>query len=188
MRVEAMLPVEGMLQQPEKRNSQLDSRPNAVNTILILPHHSMVPPAWCPTTPKCIVALCLRVSFGLSLLFVGVAHYLTISAFRGMVSDDLGVISMLGALWAYILPALMIVGGALLIADKRRDIEAWATGVALGSIPAGMLLKSVIGGLSLADTMPAAINAFVWIITYLLVLRISCCGSGTCEKPAASGM
>ena len=148
----------------------------------------MLNPAWCPKTPKAIVALCLRVSFGLSLVLVGIAHYLTISAFRGMVADGLGVISILGSVWAYILPALMIVGGGLLVADKRRDIEAWATSVALGSIPAGMLLKSVVGGLSLADTMPAAINAFVWIILYLLVLRISCCTSGSCEKPGTVTM
>jgi hypothetical protein len=128
------------------------------------------------------------VSFGLSLLFVGIAHYLTISAFRGMVSDGLGAIALLGSLWAYILPALMIVGGALLVANKRRDLEAWATSVALGSIPAGMLLKSVIGGISLADTMPAAINAFVWILVYGLVVRMSCCGSGSCNKTGTTTM
>ncbi|OGJ61988.1 hypothetical protein A3C37_00600 [Candidatus Peribacteria bacterium RIFCSPHIGHO2_02_FULL_53_20] len=148
----------------------------------------MLNPAWCPKSPKCIVALCLRVSFGLSLLFVGLAHYLTISAFRGMVSDGLGAVSLLGSLWAYIMPALMIIGGALLVADKRRDIEAWATGLALGSIPAGMLLKSVIGGLSLADTMPAAINAFVWILVYGLVVKMSCCGSGACDKTGTTTM
>lgn len=142
----------------------------------------MLNPTWCPSSPKCIVALCLRVSFGLSLLFVGVAHYLTIGAFRDIVSDGLGAVSLLGALWAYILPGLMIVGGALLVADKRRDIASWATGLALGSIPAGMLLKSVIGGVSLADTMPAAINAFVWILVYGLVVKMSCCGSGACDK------
>lgn len=148
----------------------------------------MLNPAWCPKSPKCIVALCLRVSFGLSLAFVGLAHYLTISAFRGMVSDGLGAISLLGSLWAYIMPGLMILGGVLLVADKRRDIEAWASGLALGSIPAGTLLKSVIGGLSLADTMPAAINAFVWIILYILVLRMSCCGSGSCDKSGTTTM
>ena len=148
----------------------------------------MMNSAWCPKSPKCIVALCLRVSFGLSLAFVGVAHYLSISVFKSMVSDGLGAISLLGSLWAYILPGLMIVGGALLVADKRRDIEAWASSVALGSIPAGMLLKSVIGGVSLADTMPAAINAFVWILIYGLVLKMSCCGSGACEKSGMTTM
>ncbi|OGJ66971.1 hypothetical protein A3B61_02995 [Candidatus Peribacteria bacterium RIFCSPLOWO2_01_FULL_53_10] len=105
-----------------------------------------------------------------------------------MVSDGLGAVSLLGSLWAYIMPALMIIGGALLVADKRRDIEAWATGLALGSIPAGMLLKSVIGGLSLADTMPAAINAFVWILVYGLVVKMSCCGSGACDKTGTTTM
>jgi hypothetical protein len=147
----------------------------------------MMNSACCPKSPKGIVALCLRVSFGLSLAFVGIAHYLTISSFPGMVSDGLWKIAFLGTLWAYIMPGLMIVGGVLLTVDKRRDIEAWASSLALGSIPAGMLLKSVIGGVSLADTMPAAINAFVWILVYGLVVKMSsCCGSGTCEKSAQS--
>ncbi|MBM3227712.1 hypothetical protein FJZ27_02500 [Candidatus Peribacteria bacterium] len=142
--------------------------------------------AFCPKCPKLIRATVFRVSFGLSLLFVGVAHYMSFGAFKAMVSDGLGPITLLGALWAIILPALMIVGGGLLVADKRRDIESWATSLALGSIPAGMLLKSLIGGLSLADSMPAAINAFVWILVYGLVLRLSCSANQTCDKPASS--
>jgi hypothetical protein len=142
--------------------------------------------ACCPKCPKTIRATVFRVSFGLSLLFVGIAHYMSFGAFRSMVSDGLGVIALLGSLWAIILPALMIVGGALLVADKRRDIESWATSLALGSIPAGMLLKSIIGGVSLADTMPAAINAFVWILVYWVVLKMSCCAKQSCEKPAGT--
>lgn len=150
------------------------------------PKSIMLNLANCPTCPKKITALCFRISFGLSLLFVGIAHYMSVGVFRGMVADGLGPISFLGLVWAYILPALMIVGGGLMVANQRKDIACWATGVALGSIPAGMLLKSVIGGVSLADTMPAAINSFVWILVYLFVLKINCCsGSGSCDKPAA---
>lgn len=142
----------------------------------------------CPKCPKVIRATCFRVSFGLSFLFVGISHYMSLSDFRAMVADGLGPITLLGSLWAYILPALMIVGGALLVADQRRDIESWATSLALGSIPAGMLLKSIIGGVSLADTMPAAINAFVWILVYGFVLKMSCCAKQGCEKPVGTGM
>jgi hypothetical protein len=133
----------------------------------------------CPKSAKGIAALCLRVSFGLSLLFVGIAHYMNLSMFTGMVRDGLGALSVFGTLWAYVLPALMIVGGALFVVNRYREIGTWAAGVALGSIPAGMLLKSVVSGASLADTMPAAINAFVWLIVFGLVVKMSCCCSGS---------
>ncbi|MDD5751428.1 MAG: hypothetical protein PHS73_02815 [Candidatus Peribacteraceae bacterium] len=129
-----------------------------------------------PTHPQCIAALVLRVSFGLSLLFVGLVHYMNLTAFRGMVSEDLGALSMFGTLWAYILPALMIVGGALFVIGMFPQVAAWAAGVALGSIPAGMLLKSVLSGVSLANTMPAAVNAFIWLFVFFCTVRFwGCC-------------
>lgn len=123
----------------------------------------------------------LVVSFGLSLLLVGVAHYMTMSGFMGMATDGLGALTILGTIWAYVLPALMIVGGGLLVVGMRPDIAAWASGIALGSIPVGMLLKPVLGGVALAEVMPHAINAFVWLIVYVFVIKfISCCGH--CSK------
>ncbi|PIR53423.1 hypothetical protein COU76_01240 [Candidatus Peregrinibacteria bacterium CG10_big_fil_rev_8_21_14_0_10_49_10] len=131
----------------------------------------------CPTNPKGIVALLLRISFGLSLLFVGLTHYMTMGAFKGMTMDGLGALEPLGALWAYILPALMIVGGALLTIGMYTEVAVWASGVALGSIPIGMLLKPVVGGVPLPNVMPAVINAFIWIIVLVLVVKTSCCCS-----------
>ena len=133
-----------------------------------------------PRHPKCIASLVVRVSFGLSLLFVGLVHYMNFAAFKGMVSEDLGALSLFGTLWAYILPALMIIGGALLVIGMFLDIAAWTAGLALASIPAGMLLKSVLSGVSMANTMPAAINAFIWLIVYLIVVKSSagCCSGG----------
>jgi len=133
-----------------------------------------------PTHPKCIASCIVRVSFGLSLLCVGLIHYMTFTAFKGMVSEDLAALSMLGTLWAYILPALMIVGGALFVIGMFMDVAAWAAGLALASIPAGMLLKSVLSGVSIATTMPAAVNAFIWLLVYLVVVKscASCCAGG----------
>lgn len=127
------------------------------------------------------------VSFGLSLLLVGVAHYMTLSDFMGMVSGGLGALTILGTIWAYVLPALMIVGGALFVVGMRADIAAWCTGVALGSIPVGMLLKSVLGGVALGEMMPFAINAFIWMIMYIFVVKFCCCcgcKGGSCESGA----
>lgn len=130
-----------------------------------------------PTHPMCIASCIVRVSFGISLLCVGLVHYMTFTAFRGMVSEDLGALSMFGTLWAYILPALMIVGGVLFVIGMFMDIAAWTAGLALASIPAGMLLKSVLSGVPLA--MQDANNAFIWLIVFLVVVKSSsCCCSG----------
>ncbi len=126
-------------------------------------------------------ALTLRLSFGLSLLLVGVAHYMSLDMFSGMVSDGLGPLTVLGQVWAYVLPALQIVGGALFAVGMYYEIAAWTSGIALGSIPVGMLLKPVLGGVALPDMMPAAINAFIWILGYVLVVKCcTCCSGGSC--------
>jgi len=130
-----------------------------------------------PTHPKCIAALLLRVSFGLSLLFVGLVHYMTFTAFKGMVSENLGALGMIGVLWAYILPALMIVGGALFVIGLFPEIAAWTAGIALASIPAGMLLQSVLTAVPLA--MNEAVNAFVWLLVFFFVVKFwGCCAGG----------
>ena len=135
------------------------------------------------SSPKSAMKLCLRLSFGLSLLFVGIVHYMTLDMFMGMASDGLGPLTFLGTIWAYVLPALMIVGGALFAVSMYDNVAAWASGVALGSIPVGMLLKSVLGGAPLPDMMPAAINGFIWILVYVVVVKCCCCcGTCTTEK------
>jgi hypothetical protein len=101
---------------------------------------------------------------------------------------DLGSIAFLGAIWAYLLPGLMIVGGVLLILGIFLEIAAGAVGLALGSIPAGMLAKSFLAGASISDLMPAAINAFIWMVIFLLVLKFSsCCTGSTCCVGEESG-
>ena len=131
--------------------------------------------------PKVAMKMVFTVSFGLSLLLVGIAHYMSLSDFMGMVSGGLGALTILGTIWAYVLPALMIVGGALYVVGMRPDIAAWTAGVALGSIPVGMLLKTVLGGVALGEMMPHAINAFIWLIIYAFVVKMTCCCKGSCK-------
>lgn len=121
----------------------------------------------------------LRISFGVSLLLVGLTHYMTMTPFKAMVMEGLGPLEPLGALWALLLPGLMIIGGALMAVGMYMEVAAWASGLALGSIPVGMLLKPVVGGVALPDVMPAAINAFLWLIVFVLVVKCSsCCSEG----------
>ncbi len=142
----------------------------------------------CPcdvSTPKGIAALATRLSFGLSILFLGVSHYMTLEGFISMTSAGLGPLTPLGVLWAYIFPGLMIIGGALYVMGMYGEIAAWAAGIALGSIPAGMFIKAVVGGVSTADLMPPAINALIFLLVFHHVARwcSSCtqCGSSPCS-------
>lgn len=128
------------------------------------------------TSPKCTAKKIVRVGFGLALAFVGFAHYQD-PEFAESVGRGLVALESLGMIWGYILPGLMILGGLLLAFGIYANIAAGITAVALVSVPAGLMLKSAIGGIGLDVTMPAAMNAWVWIITLLLVLRKSTCGS-----------
>jgi hypothetical protein len=133
--------------------------------------------------PKTAAMLALRLGFGLSLLLVGVAHYMNLEMFVAMTSDGLGPLAFLGQIWAYVLPALQIFGGALFVVGMYYEIAAWTSGVALASIPVGMLLKPVLSGVALPDVMPAAIDAFIWLIIYALVVKMcTCCGGGSCSS------
>ena len=124
--------------------------------------------------PKCVAGLTLRISFGLSLLFVGIAHYMRLEGLVSMM-DGLGPLTIVGQLWAYILPALMIVGGALFAIGMYTEIAAWAGGLAVGSIAAGMMLQPVLSPVGIADMMPATVNAFIWLLVYYFTVKSACC-------------
>jgi hypothetical protein len=136
--------------------------------------------------PKAAVRLFARIGFGLSLAFVGFAHYQD-PTFAEQVSRGLGVLESVGLIWGYILPAMMILGGLLLAFGVFMETAAYASVIALASIPAGSLLKSAIGGISLSDTMPAATNAVIWIIALILVVKKNSCGS-SCAPGCGCGM
>jgi len=133
-----------------------------------------------PKSSMGIATVLLRVSFGLSLLLVGLMHYMTFQSFKGMTMEGLGVLEPLGMVWAFVLPALMIIGGALLVLGFYLEVGSWAAGIALASIPVGMLLKPVLSGVSLPSVMPSAIDAFIWLIVYFLVVKSSVCYAQNC--------
>ena len=123
-------------------------------------------------SPKGIASCLLRVSFGLSLVFVGVTHYRDTAGFLGLVTAGFPpALAQVAMVWGYVLPGLMILGGLLFAVGVWKKAGTWIVGVALGSIPAGMLLKSALGGVDLSQTMPAAVNAWVWLLVYGLAVR-----------------
>ena len=135
-------------------------------------------------SPKGIFRMLVRIGFGLSLLFVGIAHYRDAS-FVHAVGSGLGSLEPLGTLWGYLIPVLFVVGGVLLTLGLYMDYAAWAAGLGLVSLPAGLMLKSVISGAALGDTMPAAMNAFIWILVLGIAVKGGCCGGmcsgGSCD-------
>ena len=139
----------------------------------------------CPSSPKGVAKLLVRVAFGVSLALIGLNHYMNLDAFSGMTASGLGPLTGLGTLWAYVLPALEIVGGVLLAAKYRADIGAWAAGVALASIVIGLLLKPVFGT-PIGDVMPMVNNTFIWILTYFFVVK-SCVCCGSCKEGGKAG-
>ena len=140
-----------------------------------------------PKDPKCVAKLALRIAFGGALALVGVNHYMSVGMFAGMVSSSLGPLSGLGTLWAYVLPALQIAGGVLIVAGYRMDIAAWCAGIALASIIIGSLMRPILGDASLGDpmVMGAVNNTFIWLLVYLMVIKGLCCG--TCGKEGEAG-
>ena len=111
----------------------------------------------------------VRVGFGLALALVGVAHYMDAHTFAEAVGRGLEYpwLENVGMVWGYLLPGLMIVGGVLMAIGYMPAVGTMLAGIALVSIPAGLMLKSVLSGLSLNDTMPPAMNAIVWILYYV---------------------
>ncbi len=112
-----------------------------------------------------------RIGFGISLAFVGIAHYLDAASFAEAVGRGLGPLESLGMAWGYILPALLIGGGVLLALGLYTTVGTFLAGVGLLSIPAGLMLKSVLSGISLNETMPPAMNALIWILVFHAAVR-----------------
>ncbi len=142
--------------------------------------------------PKVAASTLLRVCFGFSSMFVGLTHSFDLStsyaepgAFTVMVADGLGPLAFFGVIWSYFYPALLIIGGALFVIGRYRSVATWMSGLALASIPVGMLLKPIISGIALDEMMPPATTAFIWLIVYAFVVFFAD-GSGVCGGGACS--
>lgn len=115
--------------------------------------------------------LVLRVPLGLAMVMIGASGYRDFAPFVANVTDGLGWASSFGYVWAFILPALMIFGGGLLAVGRYSFIAALTGGVALGSVPVGLILKNIITGVPLPDMMAASYPTIVWIVAFYLALN-----------------
>jgi hypothetical protein len=132
--------------------------------------------------PMTVAKPVMRIGFGVALALVGIAHYMDAATFAEAVGRGLGseYLEQAGTVWGYLLPGLLIVGGVLIALGVFPSVGALVAGVALVSIPVGLMLKSVLSGISLNDTMPPAMNAIVWLLFYVAAIRAfdghcSCC-------------
>lgn len=133
-------------------------------------------------SPFSIAARLLRISFGISIVFIGFAFYINFNPFLGMVREDLGFLTFFGTVWSFILPGLFIVGGLLLASNMYLEIAAWVTGIALASLPAGLLLKCVVSDIPVSSMMSTADEALLWLFVFVFVIKSSTASDGCCGK------
>lgn len=115
--------------------------------------------------------LVLRVPLGLVMVMIGASAYRDFAPFVANITDGLGWVSSFGYVWAFILPALMIFGGGMLAIGRYSYVAALTGGVALGSVPVGLILKNLITGVPLPDMMTASYPTIVWMLAFYLALN-----------------
>ena len=135
--------------------------------------------------PKGVSRTLARASFGLTLLFMGIAYYLKMESFASLMSEGLAntQVAFLGPVMTYVLPALMIIGGFTYTIGFLMTIGAWATGIALGLFPVLMMLKAIVSpDIEPTSVMPFVIYGMAWLIAFMLVSKGGCgsmCGHGS---------
>ena len=113
----------------------------------------------------------LRLALGVTMVCIGISAYRDFAPFVAIVTDGLGAIGFLGYAWALILPALLIFGGVFLVIGRYLVLAAWTGGLALASVPIGLVLKTVMTGLPLPDMLTASYPVFVWLLAFVIALK-----------------
>lgn len=105
------------------------------------------------------------------MVLIGISAYRDFAPFVANVTDGLGFVGAFGTVWAYLMPALLIFGGIFLAIGRYGYISVLTAGMALASVPIGLMLKNTITGLPLPDMMAAAYPSMVWIIAFYLAVN-----------------
>ncbi len=118
-----------------------------------------------------VSSLFLRVPLGLTMMMIGTSAYRDLAPFIANLTDGLGWASSVGYVWAFILPGLLIFGGGMLAVGRYSYIAAITGGLALASLPIGLILKNIITGVPLPDMMAASYPVIVWLVAFYLALN-----------------
>ncbi len=130
-----------------------------------------------------------RIAFGLILISYGVNHYRHIGDFVAMskgVYPTVGILATIAGLLAYVVPALMIVGGLLFAIRQLCCVSKICILGALSGIIGWASVAVLVGdGASSGAMMPLIQNAAVLLILYYMVKKRSCapaaCTNGNCK-------
>lgn len=133
--------------------------------------------AKCPSKYACWMP---RIAFGLVLAGYGVNHYRTLSQFVDMAKGVFPTVPALAAIagiLAYIVPALMIVGGVLFATRQLCCLSKMCILGSLGGIIGWAGLAVLVGDGSAAGAMmPMIQNASILLILYFAMKKKpSCC-------------
>ncbi len=129
-----------------------------------------------------------RVAFGLILVAFGVSHYKDVAGFSAYSSGALAPVPALASvagILAYIVPALMIVGGVLFAVKQLGCVSKTCILASLSGIIGWASLAVLVGDPSTAGStfMPMIQNASLLLVLYWVVKKMSCCG--TCPVPTS---
>jgi hypothetical protein len=123
----------------------------------------------------------LRAALGVTMVMIGVSAYRDLAPFIANVTDGLGMASNVGYVWAFILPALLIFGGGMLAIGRYSYVAAWSGGLALASVPIGVVLKTIMTGLPLPDMLTVSYPSIVWLVAFTFA-----CAMGPEEEAPAT--
>lgn len=143
------------------------------------------------SSPVAAAKMVVRIGFGIALTLIGIAYYQNASDFSEVVGRGLGFLEPLGMLWGYILPGLFIVGGVLIAVGVYPVVGSLVAGIALASVPVGLMLKSVLSGILIEDTLPVSVGALFGLLVYVTAVRGlggSCCCQPVSAKPMVPAM
>lgn len=127
-----------------------------------------------------------RIGFGLVLAGFGVNHYRALDGFVSMTSNVFtnSILASIAGVLAYIVPALMIVGGVLFAVKKFGCWSKFCILASLGGILGWGGLAIMFGTPEIAGGVgPYIQNAALLIVVYHIIKKMSCCGSGCCTQP-----
>lgn len=126
-----------------------------------------------------------RIAFGLVLASYGVNHYRHMADFVGMsksIYPTVPALAAIAGILAYIIPALMIVGGVLFALRQLCCISKTCILLSLCGIIGWASLAVMVGdGSSGGAMMPLIQNAAVLLVLYFLIKKSSCKPMGSCS-------
>lgn len=125
-----------------------------------------------------------RIAFGLVLAGYGVNHYRTLDGFVGMskgVFPSVAFLAAIAGILAYIVPALMIVGGVLFATRQLCCISKVCILASLAGVIGWAGLAVLVGDANAAGAMmPMIQNAAILLILYFSMKKKSCAPQGAC--------